>query len=74
MAPPRKRTGPVTAFTYRCETLKWRKFSALAALLGQTPGEIFDEVVDAYLEKNKITIADGGDDRLPHIPKVRVDA
>jgi hypothetical protein len=55
MAPPRKYTGQVSAFTYRCDTRKWRKFSAVATLLGRTPGSIFDDTVDEFLSKNKVT-------------------
>ena len=63
MAPPRKRNGPTTAFTYRCETPKWRKFCAVATLLGRSPGSFFDETVDSVLVKNRITI-DFDDERL----------
>ena len=65
MAPPRKREGAVTAFTYRCETPKWRKFCAVATLLGRSPGSFFDETVNTILDKNRITIETSDSNKEP---------
>lgn len=56
MAPPKKYKGPTSAYTYRCEVDKWRKFTAVCALLGKNPGDIFNEAVNRYLDENPITI------------------
>jgi hypothetical protein len=56
MAPPKKYKGPVTAYTYRCDTEKWRQFSAVCTLLGKAPADIFNSAVEKLLSEYPLTI------------------
>jgi hypothetical protein len=49
----KKFTGDTIMFSYRADAEKWRVFSALATLRGETPTDIFRICVDEYLEKYK---------------------
>jgi hypothetical protein len=58
MAVSKKFTGETTMFSYRSDAGKWKAFSALATLRGETPTIVFDQTVEKYIAENKGLLAE----------------
>jgi hypothetical protein len=58
MAALKKFTGDTVMFSYRSDSEKWRAFSALTTLRGETATIVFDQAVEKYIAENKGLLAE----------------
>jgi hypothetical protein len=57
MAPPKKFKETPNLFSFRCEKSRWANFLLATTVRGTTPTEVFDGLVDRYIEDNKEVLA-----------------